>query len=168
MMALVDVLDAMPGNANGRDTLIDMLGDLSRALLLSRDARTMLWYQVPDQPALAGNYIESSASAMFAYAFARGANRGYIGSAYRTAAQETFGALVRDMVTIDAGGDVDLHGIAAGAGLGGTPYRDGSAAYYAGVPRGTNDMKGYAPLLLAAIELERTARREPHPGDNGK
>ncbi|HTO95104.1 MAG TPA: glycoside hydrolase family 88 protein, partial [Bacteroidota bacterium] len=154
MMALVDVLDELPPQAEGRDTLRAMLGDLSAALLKVRDPRTMLWYQVTDRPDLQGNYIESSASAMFAYAFARGANRGYLAGEYRDAAKASFDALTRRMVTVDAEGNVDLHEIAAGTGLGGNPYRDGSPAYYAGVPRGTNDIKGYAPMLLAAIELE--------------
>ncbi|HEX7574144.1 MAG TPA: hypothetical protein VF514_13720 [Bacteroidota bacterium] len=47
--------------------------------------------------------------------------------------------------------------LGAGAGLGGKPYRDGSYEYYVGVPQRTNDIKGYAPFLLAAIELERAA-----------
>jgi len=154
MMALVDVLDELPPQAEGRDTLRAMLNDLAAALLRVRDPRTMLWYQVADRPDDPGNYIESSASAMFAYAFARGANRGYLTAEYRDAANASFDALTHRMVTLDADGNVDLHGVAAGAGLGGTPYRDGSPAYYTGVPRGTNDIKGYAPLLLAAIELE--------------
>jgi len=161
MMALVDVLDALPPGAGGRDDLLRMLRDLTGALGRVRDAGTRLWYQVPDRPGLPGNYIESSASAMFAYAMARGANRGYLGPAALAAARETFDALTRRMVTCDAQGNVDLHGISAGAGLGGSPTRDGSAAYYTGVPRGTNDIKGYAPFLLAAIELERAAGALP-------
>jgi len=163
MMALVDVLDELPPHAQGGDTLRAMLSDLASAILRVRDPRTMLWYQVIDRPDFPGNYPEASASAMFAYAFARGANRGYLDGEYRAAARASFDALTRRMVTVDDRGYVDLHGTAAGTGLGGNPYRDGSAASYCRVPRGTNDIKGYAPLLLAAIELERGAR----PGAEG-
>jgi unsaturated rhamnogalacturonyl hydrolase len=94
---------------------------------------------------------------MFAYAFARGANRHYLGPEYAAAARRTFDGIVNHLVSVDRDGFVDLHHTCAGAGLGGKPYRDGSYEYYIGVPQRTNDIKGYAPFLLAAIELERGA-----------
>jgi unsaturated rhamnogalacturonyl hydrolase len=94
---------------------------------------------------------------MFAYALARGANRHYLGPEYIAAARRTFDGIVNHLVSVTRDGFVDLHHTCAGAGLGGKPYRDGSYEYYIGVPQRTNDMKGYAPFLLAAIELERSA-----------
>jgi unsaturated rhamnogalacturonyl hydrolase len=41
-----------------------------------------------------------------------------------------------------------------GAGLGGTPYRDGSYEYYIGETIVTNDYKGVGPFVLASIEME--------------
>ena len=41
------------------------------------------------------------------------------------------------------------------AGLGGTPYRDGSFEYYVQEPIATNDFKGAGPFILAALELEK-------------
>ena len=161
MMALVDVLEYFPPGHPGREELTGILRALAGDLLRFRDPETALWYQVPDQPGRAGNYLEASSSAMFAYAFAGGANRGYLGAEYFEAARQTFAGITKHLVSVDGKGFVDLHHVCAGAGLGGKPYRDGSFEYYVGVPQRTNDMKGYAPLLLAAIELERS---RPAPG----
>ena len=90
MMAIVDVLDCLPPGHPGKTELGGILRELARALLSVRDPGTALWYQVPDQPHRAGNYPEASASAMFAYAFARGANLQYLGPEYLAAARETF------------------------------------------------------------------------------
>ncbi len=155
MMALVDVLEYFPPGHQGREELAGILRALAGNLLKVRDPETALWYQVPDQPRRAGNYLEASSSAMFAYAYARGANMHYLGPEYFAAARQTFKGITSHLVTVDSGGFVDLHHTCAGAGLGGKPYRDGSYDYYIGVPQRTNDMKGYGPFLLAAIELER-------------
>lgn len=160
-MALVDVLELLPEGHPRRAELERILQDLSRSLLAFRDS-TGLWYQVVDAGPRPGNYLEASASAMFAYAFAKGANRGSLGKEFLEVAEGTFAALTRRLVSVDARGFVDLHETCRGAGLGGNPYRDGSYEYYIGEPRRTNDMKGYGPLLLAAIEIEKAASAE-HP-----
>jgi unsaturated rhamnogalacturonyl hydrolase len=157
IMALVDVLDYIPDGHPGKDELAGTLRGLAGDLLRVRDPETALWYQVPDEPRRAGNYPEASSSAMFAYAFAKGANRHYLAEGYLAAARQTFAGIVRHCVSVDSAGFIDLHHICAGAGLGGTPYRNGSYDYYVSVPQRTNDMKGYAPFLLAAIELEKAA-----------
>jgi unsaturated rhamnogalacturonyl hydrolase len=40
------------------------------------------------------------------------------------------------------------------AGLGGSPYRDGSFEYYIGERAATDDYKGVGPFILASIEYE--------------
>jgi rhamnogalacturonyl hydrolase YesR len=158
MMALVDVLDVLPADHPGREQLLSILRGLAPALLRFRDPGSHLWYQVVDQGNREGNYLEASASAMFAYGFARGANRGYLPPEYRTAAESTFAGLTSNMVTQHPDGSVDLRGTCRSAGLGNKPYRDGSFAYYISEPQRVNDMKGLGPLLLAAIELEQDHR----------
>lgn len=154
-MALVDVLELLPEGHPRRGELLRILQDLSRSLLSFRDTSSGLWYQVVDAGGRKGNYLEASASAMFAYAFAKGANRAYLGKEYLTRAEETFAGLIATLVTVQENGFVDLRETCRGAGLGGTPYRDGSYEYYISEPRRTNDMKGYGPFLLAAIEIEK-------------
>lgn len=157
-MALVDVLDYFPGDHPQRPAIIGILQRLSDALLPFRDARTGLWFQVVDQAGRTGNYLEASASCMFVYAFAKGANRGYLDRKFFSVAQESFGGVITTLVTEEQDGTVSLHHTCKGAGLGGTPYRDGSYEYYVSEPQRTNDFKGFGPFLLAAIELERGAR----------
>lgn len=154
-MALVDVLDFLPKNHPRRHELIAILKDVSAVTLKFRDAKTHLWYQVLDQGPREGNYLEASASCMFTYAFAKGARKGYLDKKYLAAAKESFQGIVNNLISVDASGFVNLLHTCQGAGLGGNPYRDGSYEYYIGERQRTNDMKGYGPLLLAAIELER-------------
>jgi unsaturated rhamnogalacturonyl hydrolase len=54
-----------------------------------------------------------------------------------------------------ATGLVSLKDTCQVAGLGGRPYRDGSFEYYIREPRISNDPKGVAPFILAAMEMER-------------
>jgi unsaturated rhamnogalacturonyl hydrolase len=154
-MAIVDVLDFLPKNHPRRQELISIFKDVAATTLNVRDKKTHVWYQVLDQGAREGNYLEASASCMFTYAYAKGAHKGYIGRKYLAAAKESFEGIKMQFISIDGKGYIDLLHTCQGAGLGGTPYRDGSYEYYVGERQRTNDMKGYGPLLLAAIELEK-------------
>ena len=163
-MALVDVLEVFPREHPRRRELLALVGELASAVVRVRDPGSGLWYQIVDQGARPGNYLEASASCMFTFMFAKGARLGYLDSTYRQHARDSFEAAVRQFVTIDPDGLVDLHQTCRSAGLGGDPYRDGSFAYYISEPRRTNDMKGIGPFLRAAIELEHGF--SPDPGSN--
>ena len=126
-MALVDVLDILPKDYPRRKELLPILRDVSAALLKLQDKKTHLWYQVLDQGTREGNYLEASASSMFAYAFARGANKGYLPKTYLRSAKETFKGIVDNLVSVKTNGFVDLLHTCQGAGLGGKPYRSHSA-----------------------------------------
>ncbi len=156
-MAIVDVLDYLPKDHPRRKELLPILRKLCAGLLKHQDKKTHLWYQVLDQGQREGNYLEASGSCMFAYAFAKGANKGYLDKSYLAKAKETFRGVTAHLVTVDARGFVDLHHTCQGAGLGGNPYRDGSYEYYITERQRTNDMKGYGPFLLAALELEKNS-----------
>jgi unsaturated rhamnogalacturonyl hydrolase len=154
-MALVDVLDFLPQDHPGRDSVITILQNTSEALLKVRDGKTGLWYQVIDQGNREGNYIEGSGSAMFTYVFAKGANKGYLDKKYLDIANETFDGMVKEFMTFDEQGLPTMHSICGGCGLGGTPYRDGSFEYYINEKIVDNDTKGVGPFILAALELNR-------------
>ncbi|RPI06089.1 MAG: glycosyl hydrolase family 88 [Ignavibacteriae bacterium] len=153
--AIVDVLEYLPRDHPGRKELIAILNRLSAALLKVREPHSKLWYQVLDQGKRAGNYLESSGSSMFVYAFAKGAKKGYLDKKYLTAARESFKGILDSMVTVDNQGIVNLHHACQGAGLGGNPYRDGSYEYYIGEKQRTNDFKAVGPFILAALELKQ-------------
>jgi len=156
-MGLVDVLDYVPHDHPKRGELVDILRGLMQSLATFQDEKTGLWHQVIDQGNRPGNYFEASATCMFTYNMARGVNKGYLDRRFLETARRAFHGVTEHLVKVDSQGFVDLHQICRSAGLGGNPYRDGSYEYYVSEPQRTNDMKGYGPFLLAAIELEDAA-----------
>jgi unsaturated rhamnogalacturonyl hydrolase len=158
-MALVDVLDILP-DARQRATVAAILQETMAGVARVQD-ETGLWYQVIDQGDRAGNYLESSASSMFAYAFAKGARQGHLPPDRRRLAARAYEAIVARFVRQAPDGDVTFEGTCRGAGLGpapaGQPYRDGSFEYYVSQPVATNDHHGVGAFLLASVELERAA-----------
>lgn len=154
VMALVDVLDFLPGDHPDRPALIEILQRLAAALVRYQDAASGLWYQVVEAARRTGNYRESSVSAMLAYGFAKAVRKGYLPPEYLFPARRAYRGLLENMIRIDARGVLTLEGTCSVAGLGGDPYRDGSYEYYIKEPVVANDFKGVGPFILAAIELE--------------
>jgi len=155
-MGLIDALEYIPQQHPQRPALMKTFNDVCRNLVRVRDEKTKLWYLIVNKPGEKGNYLEASASAMFAYVLAKGVNQGYLSPEFIKRAEETFNGLLDHLVSVDASGIVHLDHVCSSAGLGGNPYRDGSLAYYAGEPQRTDDFKGYGPFLLAAIELDKS------------
>jgi unsaturated rhamnogalacturonyl hydrolase len=155
MMALVDVLDYLPENHSERNSLIEILNNLSEALLKVQDEKTALWYQVLDMGGREGNYLEASGSAMFIYAFAKGAKNGYLPEKYLNIAEDAFNSLTENLVIQDEDGYPTLTNTCGACGLGGNPYRMGDYEYYISEKQINNDQKGVAPVILAAIELNQ-------------
>ncbi|MCB1058235.1 MAG: glycoside hydrolase family 88 protein, partial [Acidobacteria bacterium] len=154
-MALVDTYEQLPTAHPGRAELARMLSELSEALLRVRDPLTALWWQVPDQGARDGNYLEASGSAMIAYAWAKGARLGVLEPWYREVARGTFQGVVAELVDWDEKtGRMTLRGVCRSAGLGGEPYRDGTYEYYVSTDVVADDAHGVGAFLLASAEIE--------------
>lgn len=154
MMALVDVLDYMPTNHPKRGILVKQLNDLSNAVAKIQDAKSGLWYQVPNFPGRKGNYLEASCANMFVYAFAKGVRKGYLPSNFYQKAQKGYVGILKEFITKDANGFIHLEKTVTVGGLGGTPYRDGSYEYYLSEPLRQDDLKGAGPFILASLEME--------------
>jgi unsaturated rhamnogalacturonyl hydrolase len=155
LMAAVDVLDYLPKTHRDRSELIRVVQRLSDAVARVQDPVSGLWWQVLDQPSRAKNYLEESGSAMFTYAFAKGARMGYLAPSYRSIAERAFDGMLATFVTTGADGLVSINGICKVAGLGGNPPRDGSYEYYVREPVVADDYKGVGAFILAANELGR-------------
>jgi unsaturated rhamnogalacturonyl hydrolase len=153
-MALADVLDSFPEDHPRRDELIRILETVVSAIARVQDPTHGVWYQVLDQGGRPGNYLESSASCMFVYAIAKGVRQGHLGREYLATAARGYQGILTQFVTVDQQGLVNLDGICAVAGLGGTPYRDGSYEYYVGEPAIRNEYKGIGPFIMASVEME--------------
>ena len=155
VMALCDVLELMPADQPERAELIAILNRVMEALLTVQDQDTHLWYQVPDKGAEAGNYLESTCSAMYAYAMAKGVNIGVLPATYRDEAKQVIEGLKASKLRTGEDGTLSLIDCCAVAGLGGNPFRDGTYDYYIHERICDNDPKGVAPLILACIELSK-------------
>ena len=153
-MAIVDVLDDFPKNHPGRERLIAYLNEFSEALVKVQDQKTGLWYQVLDQGNRDGNYLEATGSSMFAYAFAKGANKGYLPKKYKNIALKAYNGILNNLISVE-NGVVNLNQCCAVAGLGGNPYRDGSYEYYVNEQIRSNDPKGTGAFILASLELDK-------------
>jgi unsaturated rhamnogalacturonyl hydrolase len=154
MMALVDVLDHLPANYKRRSELIAILNRLSTALVKFQDAKEGVWWQITDKANQQLNYLESSSSAMFLYALSKAVNKKYIGINFKPAITKAYNGIIKNFVRVDKAGSVHYLQAVAGAGLGGTPYRDGSYSYYVNEPKRDDDLKAIGPFIQACIEYE--------------
>lgn len=154
VMAIVDVLDFMPLGHPKRGQIVGIFHRLAEAIVRVQDAESGMWWQVLDQGGREKNYLEASASSMFACALAKGANKGYLGDWALESARKAHAGLLERYVERDPDGSLHLNGICSVAGLGGNPYRDGSYEYYMSEPIRRDDPKGFAPFVMACLEIE--------------
>ncbi|MDR6157798.1 unsaturated rhamnogalacturonyl hydrolase [Chryseobacterium sp. SLBN-27] len=154
-MAMVDVLDYLPQNHPGRTRLISYIKSFADAIIKVQDKENGLWYQVLDKAGEKGNYTEASASAMFVYTMIKSVNKGYLPQSYKTYAKKGYDSIIKNLITIEENGVVNLNKCCAVAGLGGKPYRDGSYEYYINEKIRSNDAKATGPFILASIEFEK-------------
>jgi len=92
---------------------------------------------------------------MFAYAFAKGVNKGYLPNRYKKRANSAFTGLLKNLVKVAQDGEVHLTQISHSAGLGGTPFRDGSNKYYVDAKKFEDNSIGVGSFILAALELNK-------------
>ena len=155
-MALVDSADLLPASHGRHGDLAAATRALGKSIMRFRTG-SGLWLQVMDRPDLDGNYVEASASAMFAYFLLKTARRLPESEGFRPPGEKALEALGRDYVRRGDDGVWRLDGVCEVAGLG--QYRgrlrDGTPAYYASEKITPNDPKGVGPLMMAVAEAKR-------------
>ena len=156
ILGLVDVLEIMKDLPMGAERvhLQHMLLDLAKALSKYQDP-SGLWYQLIALPELAGNYLETSGTALISAALLKAVRLGFLPESFRAVGEKAFYGIVDHRLTKNADGTPCVTGICLVGGLGGEQHRDGSAAYYLSEPVVQNDAKGVGPLLLAYTEMLR-------------
>ncbi len=154
MMALVDVLEILPKNYPRRAELVNILNRLTTALVKFQDADSGVWWQVTDKGGQDKNYLESSGTAMFVFAIAKGIRLQYLPASFNPALQKAYDGMIRTFVSTDEKGQYHFNQAVAGAGLGGIPYRDGTYEYYVNEPRRNDDLKAIGPFIQACIEMD--------------
>jgi unsaturated rhamnogalacturonyl hydrolase len=152
-LALLDGIDYVPLEDISRKELGMMFRELTKPIQKLEDPKTGLWYQVTNKSYEPRNWIETSASAMFAYGFAKGFNKGILDKTYLSAAQKVFVSLQRDYIFIDDEGRVYFDGTAKTVTLN-TKVSKGDLDYYVSTERRVNDYKGLGALLYLSMELD--------------
>jgi unsaturated rhamnogalacturonyl hydrolase len=152
-MAIVDVLDYVPANHPQRPAIIKILQDLSASLEKYRDPKSGMWYQVTDKPTAEGNYVESTGSIMFIYAWVKGAQKGYLDSSYLEKSNKAYNQFVKKFIVNNPDGTISLTSGCSVAGLGGAGNRNGSYEYYISEPVRDNDPKGTGPFIMTSLLL---------------
>lgn len=119
-----------------------------------QDQESKMFYQIPNLPNEEKNYLETSGSAMVAYASLKAARLGIVDISYREKGKQVFDGICNKYLK-EVAGELDLGGICLVAGLGPKDNlrRDGTKEYYFSEPVVKNDAKGVGPLIMAYTEI---------------
>jgi len=154
-MAQIEILDYLPKDYARRQEVIDMVNKTLHSVMQYQDKNTGVWYDILDvkDPR---NYLESTASCMFAYCLLKAARLGYVGNECRKAGIRAYNGIINNFVRQDEDGTISLAEGVSVSGLGPekSPNRDGSFEYYISEPIRDNDAKGVGPFLWASLEFE--------------
>lgn len=188
LFALVDALEAMQKcsqtNTENYNTLKQHLEAQAEGILRWQDQQTGGWYQIMDEDntykansysgerwttSSYNNYIETSASTIFAAALFKAVRLGLLGDSYKAAAKKAFEGIVENFVVQDSNNEtINIWSSSLSAGLGGKSYRDGSNDYYIlgkdtkRVLKEDNYTEGkvLGGFIMAATEYERAYQNQ--------
>lgn len=143
LMATAELLSVMPENHPRYNEVLDIYRRGARGAAAVQSG-TGMWHQLLDKT---DSYLETSASAMFTFAIARGVNRGWLQPVYGPVAQAGWRAVeqrVRPDGTLD------------GAAVQTTAAYD--AVYYYNRPTDPKAMQGFGAVLMAGAEVTTMLR----------
>ena len=138
-MTEVELLDVLPENHELRPQILDLLKRHAKGLA-SYQSGFGFWHQLLDRP---DSYLETSATAIYAYAYARAINRGWLGA--KEYAPMTI--LAWNAVTTKVNEKGQVEGTCVGTGMAFDP------AFYYYRPISPFAAHGYGPVLLAGAEV---------------
>jgi unsaturated rhamnogalacturonyl hydrolase len=138
LMATAELLSVLPEDHPARDQVLQIFRRAVQGVAAVQGG-TGMWHQLLDKP---DSYLETSASAMFTFAVARGVNRGWLSPVYAPVAQAGWQAVSQRVLP-----DGRIEGICVGT----TAAYD--AVYYYNRPTELGAMQGYGPVLMAGAEV---------------
>lgn len=141
LITMTELLDALPRNYPGRDFVLDQFRKHIAGIVRYQDG-SGFWHQLLDKN---DSYLETSATAMYAYCIAKGCNEGWLDkTAYAPVA-----ALAWNAVTTKVNEEGQVEGTCVGTGMAFDP------AFYYHRPVSKFAAHGYGPVILAASEMYR-------------
>ncbi len=138
-MTEVELLEVLPENHALRPQLLDLLKRHAKGLV-SYQSGTGFWHQLLDRT---DSYLETSATAIYAYSLARAVNRGWIDA--KAFAPATL--LAWNAVTTKINQKGQVEGTCVGTGMAFDP------TFYYFRPISPFAAHGYGPVLLAGAEI---------------
>ncbi|RYZ45123.1 MAG: glycoside hydrolase family 88 protein [Sphingobacteriales bacterium] len=139
LMAMAELLDVLPDSHPGRAAVLQQFQAHAKGLA-SYQTGQGFWHQLLDKN---DSYLETSATAIYAYCFARGINKGWLNArAYAPAALLAWNAVA---TKVNDKGQVE--GTCVGTGMAFDP------AFYYYRPVNVYAAHGYGPVLLAGAEV---------------
>ena len=138
-IAMADLLDVLPANHEGRTVVLQQFQSLAKGLTAYQSGKGF-WHQLLDRN---DSYLETSATAMYAYCLARGCNKGWLEPlVYAPAA-----LLAWNAVSTKVNDKGQVEGTCVGTGMAFDP------AFYYYRPTNVYAAHGYGPVLLAGAEV---------------
>ena len=116
IVALLEILEYLPKTHKDYTALKDIFVKTSQAVMRYQDDNDGMWYQVISEPYKTGNWKETSCSALFVYAIARGVKKGYLPSRYIESAYKGYSG-VTSGITFDNAGFLEMNNICVGTGV---------------------------------------------------
>ena len=146
-MTMAELLDVLPENHPGYKAVLEQFQAHAKGLAAYQSGFGF-WHQLIDRN---DSYLETSATAIYAYAFAKGINRGWLDKgAYGPAAILAWNAAASK---VNAEGQVK--GTCVGTGMAFDP------AFYYYRPVNVFAAHGYGPVLLAGSEIIKLLKESP-------
>ena len=165
VMAMTECLDVMPDDYPRKAEVVALLQKVMKAVVQYQDKKSGVWYDVLDVES-PKNYLESTASCMFAYVLLKGSRMGWLDTDFNEAGKRAYEGILKRFIRVNEDRTISLTDCCSVSGLGPGkgPFvpagkenykRDGSFDYYMSEPIRDNDAKGIGPFIWASLEMER-------------
>ena len=139
ILTMIELLDVLPENHAGRSAILALLKAHAKGLATYQSG-SGFWHQLLDRN---DSYLETSATAIYTYCFAKAINKGWLDAlAYTPAAMLGWNAV---STKVNEKGQVE--GTCVGTGMGFDP------AFYYHRPISPFAAHGYGPAMLAGAEM---------------
>lgn len=139
LMAMSELLDVLPETHSGKKAVVEQFQALAKGLAPYQSGKGF-WHQLLDKN---DSYLETSATAIYAYCMARGINKGWLDAK----AFAPMCLLAWNAVATKVAANGQVEGTCVGTGMAFDP------AFYYYRPVNVYAAHGYGPLLLAGAEV---------------